>query len=339
VTSFADLAARIAGCGRDTSGETETTITPGNTAPAAPPAHRPATWDDYVGQARVKRRLQVAIGSALARDHRAEHILLTSGPGQGKTTLAQLIATEMGRPLVILTKPPKPETLRRACEAAEYGVLFVDEIHAWGRDVQEMLMELTESGTLDTDFGVESYPFITVVAATTDPDKLLKPLVDRFGCKLTLDPYTDEDMVHIARGMVARCWPAGIDPLDDSTCAVLATASASVPRDLRSLVMAGRDLALIGEIPSAEEILILCDTDPDGCTRAHLDILERLDRSPKGTAGLATLSTALRVPVDMIRRTERLLLDRDFVALTPSGRTITPEGRARLGAGSIRDAA
>jgi len=306
-------------------------------ATAETPAHRPARWDDYVGQRRVRRRLEVAVASALARGERAEHIMLFSGPGQGKTTLANLIAAELDRPLVLLTKPPTSDEFRRACERASEGVLFCDEVHCWNDALQHQLMELTESGTLDTKFGAQHFPDLTVIAATTEPLKLLAPLVDRFGCKVTLDPYTDDDMLAIAQGMVARCWPDGYEPLDEATCAVLATASAGVPRDMRSLIFAGRDLALANQEVSAAEILLLCDTDPDGCTRAHLDMLACLADSNNGTAGLAMLSDALRVAPAMMRRTERLLLDRHYIALTPSGRAITLSGQARLKAGSIRD--
>lgn len=304
------------------------------------PAHRPASWDDYVGQDRIRRRVKIALASALARDQRAEHMLLLSAPGQGKTTLASLIAAELDRPLVILTKPPKVDQLLAACETAEFGVLFVDEVHAWNESMQGMLMQLTESGMLDTPFGSMDYRFITVIAATTEEeeDQLLPPLVDRFGVKLRFDPYTTEDMLRIAEGLVERCWPWGHELPDHETCMVLAEASAGVPRNLRALIFAGRDLVLAGEEPSPESILTLCDTDPDGCTMDHLRLLERLSRSPRGTAGLATLAAMLRVHPVSLRRTERLLVDRGYVIYQPSGRMITPAGRARLAAGSIRDA-
>jgi Holliday junction resolvasome RuvABC ATP-dependent DNA helicase subunit len=201
-------------------------------------------------------------------------------------------------------------------------------------------MELTESATLDTKFGVQHFPDLTVIAATTEAGQLGRMLIERFGCRVDFDAYSDDDMFRIARGIVDRCWPDGYEPLDDDTCRVLATAAAGVPRNLRSLVFAGRDLALAGDGEvNAADILVLCDTDPDGCTRAHLDLLERLAMAPNGCAGLPTLAAALQMPADMIRQTEQLLVDRRYVMQTPSGRTITPAGRVRLAAGSIRDAA
>lgn len=309
-------------------------------APPPPvPTDRPVTWSDYVGQQRVRLRLEVAVASAKARNERCEHILLLSPPGYGKTSLGSLIAAELERSLTIMTAPPKGSDLLWACEQNPDGVLFVDEVHCWSKAAQHQLMQLTESGTLDTSYGTSHFEKLTVIAATTEPDQLLMPLVDRFGCKVTLDPYSTEEMVAIAAGMVKRCWPEGFEPLDDSTLSVLAAASAGVPRDLRSLLFAGRDLAYAGQQPSAAAILRLCDTDPDGCTRAHLDLLAVLADSPRGVMGQAVLASMLRVPPDMLRRSERLLVDRGYLLLTPAGRQITSAGRRRLAAGSIRDAA
>ena len=224
-------------------------------------------------------------------------------------------------------------------EAAD-GVLFIDEVHCWSKGTQQpWLMELTESGTVETSFATHHFPNLTAIAATTDPDKLLLPLMDRFGCQVTLDSYTTEEMVDIAAGMARRCWPDGREPLDDDTLRVLAEAAAGVPRILRSLVFAGRDLVHAGQVPSAMAILRLCDTDPDGLTRAHLDMLDRLASSNGGTAGLTTLATMLRMPAEVLRRTEQLLIDEGYVALLPTGRQITARGRRRLAAGSIRDRA
>jgi Holliday junction DNA helicase RuvB len=330
--SFEELTDQIAlACGLDQPEEEVA-------AAAEVPAHRPASWDDYIGQHRVRRRLEIAVASAVARDARCEHILLVSGPGAGKTTLGNLIASELGRPLVLLTKPPKSAQLLEACRRAANGVLFVDEVHCWNAAMQHELMELTESGTLDTAFGPQRFPKLTVIAATTEEDKLGVPLIDRFGCYVKLDPYDVDEMAAIGAGMVERCWPTGTT-LDAKSLRILATAAAGVPRNLRSLVFAGRDLALAGVEVTVADILLLTDTDPDGCTRAHLDLLDKLDSFPKGTAGLSTLASMMRVPADMLRRTEQLLVDRGYVALTPNGRQITPRGRARLAAGSIRDAA
>lgn len=302
------------------------------------PAHRPSTWEDYIGQERVRRRISVAVGSALARGERAEHIFLESMPGQGKTTLASLIATRLGRPIVILTKPPRSGEFEDACEDAADGVLFCDEIHCWSEAMQLQLMQVTESGTLDSDMGLLEFPNMTVIGATTERDGVLPALFDRFGVKCKLDPYTDSDMLGIAKGMVDRCWPEEYDRISDSDLAILVRASANVPRDLRSLIFAGRDLAYSGYEVTAKEILVLCDTDPDGCTRSHFEMMSFLAGCPKNRAGLTTLGAALRMPLEIIRRNERLLLDRRYVLLTGQGRALTPAGKIRLAAGTIRDA-
>jgi holliday junction DNA helicase RuvB len=304
----------------------------------AVPAHRPTCWEDYIGQERVRERLEVAVRSALARNERAEHIFLESEPGQGKTTLATLIAWLLGRPLVVLTKPPKQDQFEEACEDAANGVLFVDEIHSWSNSMQLQLHQLAEEGTLDTEYGLLEFPNLTIIAATTERSGVLPALYDRFGVKCKLDPYSDDDMLGIAQGMVDRCWPTEYDRPTEDDLRRLVKASAGVPRDLRSLIFAGRDLAYSGRKVTANEVLRLCDTDPDGCTRSHFEMLSFLADSPKKTAGLTTLANALRVPPEIIRRNERLLLARRYVLLTGRGRVLTPAGKIRLAAGTIRDA-
>lgn len=335
--TLAELRAEIAAC---VNGATSGDATPIVSMASMSSPDRPSTFDDYVGQERVRNRLEVVIASAKARGTRAEHIMLTAGPGQGKTTLAELIARLLGRRLVTLTKPPTLARFIQACEQAADGVLFVDEVHSWSKTVQQpWLMELTETGGFETTYETLKFPNLTVVAATTEPDKLLLPLVDRFGCDVKLDDYTPAEMVEIAAGMAKRCWPEGHELPDRDTLECLAEASAGVPRILRSLIFSGRDLALSGKASSATAILVLCDIDPDGCSRAHLDLLERLNSMPKGMAGVTTLATMLRVPIDTLRRTERLLVDRDYVALTANGRLITAAGKRRLAVPSIRCAA
>lgn len=289
----------------------------------------PTDWAELVGQTDLRETLRVWIVGARSRGGRMHHVLLSGQPGTGKTTVSELIAHELGRPLVKFTKPPEPWKLRSTLSRLnrEKGVLFVDEIHQWSRTAkdggQHDLMQLTEEGTLDSSGGVLQFHDVTVIAATTEPDKILGPLLQRFKCP-RLVPYTVAEMGQIVTGMAER---AGVE-LDEDTVALLAGASAGVPRNARSMVQDAADLAADGQVPDGATILSFCHVDPDGMTDNHLAYLRLLSRG-RGTAGLSTIAGRLQMPETEVRGLEWLLLDRHYVEVAPGGRTITSAGLQR----------
>ena len=295
--------------------------------PELSPEHKlgPACWDDYIGQADMKMRLRVHIVSAKNRGARLDHVLLTGIAGSGKTTLAGLIAAELGVDIAVVTKPVEAPQLHRILSNLGTGCLFLDEVHGWSRRQQHALMQLTEEQALDGPTGPVSYPNITVIAATTEPNELFAPLLTRFPIRPDIAAYTDEDMAGIVTGMAAR---AGVH-LDDDTAAMLGRASAGRPRAARDLVLAARDLACADMNPDGPAVLAFTGIDPDGVTAGHRDYLAAL-AACDGTAGMTVLESRLRLPAAAIRDLEWLLIERDYIAQTKQGRALTAKGRARL---------
>lgn len=290
------------------------------------------TWDEYVGQAMVKQQLLVRIHSAKTRGKPMPHVLLVAEGGSGKTTIAELIAAELGKPLIEINRPPKnnDELIDRIWQLSygEGGVLFVDEVHLWppGR-AQHALMSLTESQMIDSDRGPVRFPGVTVIAATTDPQKLTKPLRSRFACKPTFLPYTVEEISSIIERLLR------LEDIEISAeeLTMLAEAAGGNPRQARHLFEATRDLHVTGLPHNAATVLAFCDIEPDGLTRDHMAYLNVLAACRHGRAGKESLSDMLGIATSEVRQLERLLSLRGLVALGgSSGRQITPAGRLRV---------
>lgn len=287
---------------------------------------RPLTFDDYVGQDSAKTRLQVHIAAALARGDRLDHVLLVGPPGSGKTTLAHIIAGAMHQPMTVVAHPLKEADLLEVLYEMGSGILFIDEIHRWGRlSAQQSLLTLLEEGYLSTRWGPEHFPDVTVIAATTMEEKLDPAVKSRFRIRPSVEDYTETDMALIVEGMAGR---AGV-VLDRETALVLGRAAAGVPRNARSFVLAARDLALAGVPTTAESILGFCDTAPDGLTLRHMSYLQRL-RDLGNRAGLETMSARLRLHPEAVKEIEQLLFDRRYIGAESRGRVLTAQGRRRL---------
>ena len=187
---------------------------------------RPETWDDYVGQEAMKDRLAVHISSALIREETLDHILLTGPPGCGKTSLASIIATEFGEPFTSFLMPIKEKALLLFLRQ-RHGVVLFDEIHRLSVKQQEALLPLVEDGYYQLDNGDRVYADnLTIIGATTEPEKIIPPLFDRFPIKPPFDDYTADEMRDIVHRMA---YASGIE-LDDMQAAVLGSAAGGVPR-------------------------------------------------------------------------------------------------------------
>lgn len=289
----------------------------------------PPSWDDYVGQEKAKLELQIRVQSAIARGVPIPHVLLLAGPGSGKTTLVRLMAAEAEQRLVVMNRPPKNNDalLDTLTPILGGGILFVDECHNWGPTAQGALMQLTEDGQLDTSSGPVDVSRITLVGATTDPQKLLAPLRTRFACKPRFEAYSDGEMGQIVAGMLER---SDVE-LDDDVVAALGAAAGGNPRAARDLAEAARDLAVTGMPTTAEAILSFAGIYEDGLSREHVRYLEAISQCKHGVAGLERMATLLDIATGEVRVLERTLAARGLIMYSGSaGRQISPAGRGRL---------
>jgi holliday junction DNA helicase RuvB len=286
---------------------------------------RPATLDEYCGQERLKRRLSIRVAAALAENRPLDHILLCGPPGAGKTSLAEIISAMTGDPLVCLTMPVTEQVLARVV-ATHAGVLFLDELHRLPTKRQELLLPLLEFGQLHRTSGqVVENGFLTVVGATTERERIIPPLYDRFAYAPTYEPYAPQELAAIAASM---CDKAGIE-LAPETLDAIGEAAGGVPRNVRKLILAARDLLATFEgEPTVGDILELCGTAADGLTESHDEYLMAL-HSLGGTAGVSRLASVLRLHESVCMDLERLLVKHGLVDYGGRGRELTPKGLAR----------
>lgn len=291
----------------------------------------PEDWSSFHGQSKMKADLEVRIGSALVRGESLDHVLLVASPGMGKTTLAKVIASKMGVDLFVCPTPIKERELIALIKRMQDGdILFLDECHqiGQGRGQAENILPILATGT--TRHGVE-LPKITIVAATTEPDRLSQPFIDRFPIQPYFEDYTISDMRAILRGMLSRL---GV-PVADVDIHNLARAANSVPRLAGGLARGARDLhAVTSELPRADDVLEFCGIRKDGLDRGHERYVATLlwlygKDTSTGTVyktGLANLCRALDMKRESVERIERQLIKRGLISLTGSGRELTDAG-------------
>jgi Holliday junction DNA helicase RuvB len=288
----------------------------------------PPTWASYIGQTGAKRRLELAAARARDTHSSMPHVLLTAKPGMGKTTLARLVAHELGRPIIECDDPLDGRGLAlKAMELHPGGVLFLDELHLYSRGKQtHSLMKLLLEGTIPEVPGVEFD--ITVIGATTEPQALFPALMGRFPLGpskgVDLVDYTHGEMCQIVQGMVHL---AGVD-LDDATVELLATAANGVPRDAQWMMVAAADMSFGGEPVNGPAILELMGLDPDGLTLRAQEILALL--AELGPQSKGTLQALVHASPHEITAAERILLRHGYIEITSRGRDCTPKGLVRV---------
>lgn len=280
------------------------------------------TWDEFVGQAKLKERLRTHIDAALSRDEVIDHTLLLAPPGSGKTTLAKLIAYENNVPFESFMMPIKPAVLRRIVQTME-GVILLDEVHRLPRSQQENLLPLIQDGYIQLDNGaqIEASPMLKVIAATTEPDKVITPLIDRFPIRPHFEEYTDDELAEIVNRMA---WRNAIE-LTDEQARIYGAATGGVPRNAKQVVVMMRDM----NQTDPDTVLPMVGLTRDGLNQMHIGYLQAL-YDVGHIAGLEVISSYLKLPKATIIDLERLLVRRKFIEYSPSGRQLTVLGAKKL---------
>lgn len=296
----------------------------------------PRRWDEFVGQTRAVAQIKAACFSARVRQQRMDHCLIASGiAGIGKTSLAKLIAADLGTGLVEISGKVSVDDVRPILQGmSDYDVLFFDEIHqavAGGAAKAEWLLQLLQDGTLVTKTGVDVLPKITVIAATTDVQKLPTTIIGRFPLKPVLEPYTVMEAQMIASTVATKLGFGGEMLPHYSDMELIARASNGNPRDMRALLIALRDSYFVNQSFDIDLALDWVGVTRDGLTRVAQDYLITMLTMFEGMAGQSSMQSALNEP-GPLRHTEQLLIQAGYLLVTPSGRQMTEDGVTRTSA-------
>ena len=306
---------------------------------------RPSSWDEYVGQEKIKQNVRLIVDAAKGRNEACDHLLFYGQAGLGKTTLAYLVGRESGANVRTTTGP----TLDKVGDVAAIlsnlepnEILFIDEIHRMNKAAEEVFYPALESRKLHLVVGkgpsaktvsIDLPPF-TVIGATTKANMLSSPLRSRFGAMFRLDYYSLEDMEEI---MHRSARILGVE-IDDGGVHFLARASRFTPRVANRLLRRARDYAQVhgdGVITeeSVQKVLDMLDIDSVGLEQVDRDLLRTIiEKFGGGPVGIAAVSAALGEEAGTVEDVyEPYLMSVGFLNRTQMGRIATPEAYRHLG--------
>ncbi len=306
---------------------------------------RPRTLDDYIGQEKAKEKLKVTIEAAKKRGEALDHLLFYGPPGLGKTTLAGIIANEMGVNFRVTSGPAieKPGEMAAILNSLQTGdVLFVDEIHRLARQVEEVLYPAMEDFAIDILIGKGAtsrsvrlnLPHFTLIGATTRAGMLTAPLRDRFGVLQKMEFYTTEELTAILKrsANVLRV------SLDDEAAVQLAARSRGTPRLANRMLKRARDYAQVRydgnvTVDVARQALDLLDVDNRGLDATDRQLLKTMITVFGGSpVGLETLAASLGEDSGTIEDVyEPYLLKEGYISRTPRGRIPTRKAYDHMG--------
>lgn len=305
---------------------------------------RPQNFDEYIGQARLKKNLKLAIAAAKKRDEPIDHVLLYGPPGLGKTTMASVIANEMGAGLRVTAGP----AIERAGDLASIltnladgDILFIDEIHRLSRAVEEVLYSAMEDFKLDIVIGKGpaarsirlDLPKFTVIGATTRTGSLAAPLRDRFGHVYRLEFYTPEEIGQI----ITRSSQILTSNIEPQSADILSTRARLTPRIANRLLKRVRDYADVngdGFIDQKNTLaaLDMMEIDELGLDPADRNLLEKMlenyGDNPVGLTTIAALTGDETATIEDFY--EPYLMQIGFLERTPRGRRVTLKARKHL---------
>lgn len=306
---------------------------------------RPRWLKDYIGQDKVKEKLDIFIKSSLSRNEPLDHVLLQGPPGLGKTTLSTIIANELGVNLRVTSGPAieRPSDLASILtNLGEGDVLFIDEIHRINRSVEEILYSAMEDFVLDIIVGkgpnaqsirIDLAKF-TLIGATTRAGMLSAPLRDRFGVLLALNLYDTKDLTTI----VQRSAQILDIPIDDRGALEIARRSRGTPRIANRLLKRVRDFAIVKadekiDFETSKRGLELLEIDPMGLdTMDKKIILTMYDNFGGGPVGVDTIAASTGIENVTIEDVyEPYLLQIGFISRTPRGRVLTRKAYEHYG--------